>query len=300
MLGRLSDIDLRHIRIFLAVVDAGGITPAQSALDVGQSTISTQLANLEMRLGYRLCLRGRGGFSLTTKGLRFAEMARALISEMDIFSVQARHLDRAMVGTLKIGLIGQTPPEQNASLSRAIALFHRRGVTVEFKISVAGPSVIEERLLAGDLDIAIGYFWHRMAELNYRNLFSETQIAYGGQQHPLFGKAGQLSLDEVALHDWVWRNYPLPEAWPSRSELNVTALADNMEAVALMILSGSHLGFLPDHYAAPYVAQGALAPLNAALLVYQAPFCLVTRHPRHHSDVLAAFLEDIGAVWGGA
>lgn len=43
MLGQPSDLDLRLIRVFLAVVDANGITPAQATLNVSQSTISTQL-----------------------------------------------------------------------------------------------------------------------------------------------------------------------------------------------------------------------------------------------------------------
>ena len=47
MFSQLTDLDLRLIRVFLAIVDAGGVSPAQATLNVGQSTISTQLATLE-------------------------------------------------------------------------------------------------------------------------------------------------------------------------------------------------------------------------------------------------------------
>lgn len=298
MLGRLSDLDLRHLRVFLAVVDAGGITPAQSALDVGQSTISIQLSNLETRLGYRLCDRGRGGFALTEKGGRFVELARGLVDQLDRFANEARHLGKALVGTLKIGMIGHAPPAENARLSRVIARFQKRGAAVQFKVAVTGPREMEERLLAGDMDLALGYFWHRMATLDYRDLFAERQVAYCGAEHELYARAGVLRPDEAAGHAWVWRNYPLPEAQSLRTGLNITALADNMEAVALIILSGSHLGFLPDHFAAPYLAQSALAALNPDALIYDAPFSLVTRPARQHSKVLVAFLQDIAAVWG--
>lgn len=50
MFSQLTDLDLRLIRVFLAIVDAGGVSPAQATLNVGQSTISTQLATLETRL----------------------------------------------------------------------------------------------------------------------------------------------------------------------------------------------------------------------------------------------------------
>lgn len=80
MLSNLTDFDLRLIRVFLAVADAQGVTAAQSILNVGQSTISSQLATLETRLGFRLCERGRGGFSLTSKGERLASSARRLFT----------------------------------------------------------------------------------------------------------------------------------------------------------------------------------------------------------------------------
>ena len=49
MLGTVSELDLRLIRVFLAVVEAGGISAAQTALNTTQPTISAQLATLEGR-----------------------------------------------------------------------------------------------------------------------------------------------------------------------------------------------------------------------------------------------------------
>ncbi len=62
---KLSDIDLRLLRIFRAIVEAEGLAPAEAKLNIGRSTISTHLAELEARLGVTLCRRGRGGFELT-------------------------------------------------------------------------------------------------------------------------------------------------------------------------------------------------------------------------------------------
>jgi DNA-binding transcriptional LysR family regulator len=77
----------------------------------------------------------------------------------------------------------------------------------------------------------------------------------------------------------------------------VGGLADNMEALSLLVLSGHHLGFLPEHYAAPYVEEGLLARLNPATLRYDTAFHAVTRQPRHLSEVTKAFLEDLAAVY---
>ena len=56
------DVDLRLLRVFLAVADAGSFSGAQAQLNVGGSTISLHMRELEKRVGFRLCERGRGGF----------------------------------------------------------------------------------------------------------------------------------------------------------------------------------------------------------------------------------------------
>ncbi|MFZ1180420.1 MAG: LysR family transcriptional regulator [Herbaspirillum sp.] len=295
MLGTLSDLDLRLIRVFLAVVDAGGVSVAQTTLNVGQPTISTQLSTLETRLGFRLCDRGRSGFRLTAKGERFYERSKKLLGAVEEFSAEARNMDKKLVGTLNIGLIGHTPVSQNARISEAIASFRLRDEAVHFSILVRSPGDLEEHLLSGQIQIAVGYFWHRVPILEYTPLFVEQQIAYCGRGHPLFKRAGWLDSSEAANYEWAWRTYPLPEVQLLTTPSKVTAQADNMEAVALLILSGHHLGYLPQHFAAPYVKQGLLAALNPEKLRYEVTFHMVIRqHNRQsQSPIVQAFLEDL-------
>ncbi|AIV66761.1 LysR family transcriptional regulator [Burkholderia pseudomallei] len=301
MLVTLTDLDLRLIRVFVAVADAGGVSAAQATLNVSQPTISTQLATLETRVGFRLCERGRSGFRLTTKGERFYALAKKLYAAVDAFTGEARHMDKTLVGTLAIGLIGHTPISANARVSEAIARFRRRDEAVRFVISVRPPGDLEERLLSGDVQIAIGYFWHRVPALEYAPLFVERQLAYCGRGHPLFARAGRLAAARVAAFEWAWRTYPSPEVALSTTPANVTAHADNMEAIALLILSGHHLGYLPRHFAAPYVEQGLLKALNPATLCYDVTFDVVTRRGARRDPIVQAFLDDLThAHRGGA
>ena len=55
----MSQVDIRLLNVFLTVVDCGGFTPAQIALNVSQSTLSSHMSALEARLDMRLCERGR-------------------------------------------------------------------------------------------------------------------------------------------------------------------------------------------------------------------------------------------------
>ena len=67
-LGQLSDMDLRLLRVFRVVADCGGMAAAELELNIGSSTISRHIKDLETRLGFRLCRRGRAGFPLTPWG----------------------------------------------------------------------------------------------------------------------------------------------------------------------------------------------------------------------------------------
>ncbi|HEX7935035.1 MAG TPA: LysR family transcriptional regulator [Paraburkholderia sp.] len=296
MFSRLTDLDLRLIRVFLAIVDAGGVSPAQATLNIGQSTISTQLATLETRLGYRLCERGRSGFRLTARGEQFVDAARALLGAVDNFGVQARNVGRKLVGTLDIGVIGHTPVAASARISDAIARFRSRDQSVRFSILVRSPGELEELLLNSRIQVGIGYFWHRVPSLEYTEVFAEDQFAYCAKGHPLFASAGDVSPEQAAAHEWAWRSYPLPEADSSTTPRHVTAVADNMEAVAMLVLSGHHLGYLPGHFAAPFVEQGLLAALNPALMQYRVTFHMVTRARQHRTDIVEAFIDDMKAA----
>lgn len=296
MFSQLTDLDLRLIRVFLAIVDAGGVSSAQATLNVGQSTISTQLATLETRLGYRLCERGRGGFRLNARGEQFVGAARALLDAVDSFGVEARNVGRKLVGTLDIGMIGHTPVSASARISDAIGRFRSRDQSVRFSILVRSPGELEELLLNGRIQIGIGYFWHRVPSLEYTEIFAEEQFAYCAKGHPLFKRAGRVTPAQAAAHEWAWRSYPLPEADNAAPGRHVTAVADNMEAVAMLVLSGHHLGYLPGHFAAPFVEQGLLAALNPTLMRYRVTFHMVTRARRQRTDIVEAFLDDMKAA----
>jgi DNA-binding transcriptional LysR family regulator len=293
MRANVSDLDLRLLRIFIAVVDAKGLSDAQTTLNIGQPTISTHLATLEARVGFRLCERGRSGFHLTPRGEKFVAAARSLLSTITDFGISVRNMDKTLVGNLRIGLIDHAPTTLLQQVSSSVAAFRKRSEAVRFSLSVRPPRDLEDQLIHGELDLAFSYFWRHLPRMEYRNLFKERQIACCGRGHPLFSKAGMVLAEEAADHEWTWRSYPLPNAAVVRPHDSVTAVADDMEAVAILIMSGRYLGYLPEEFAEPYIGKKLLAPLNPKLLRYDVKFEMV--HPRQtgKDDVLLAFLQDL-------
>ena len=51
LFGQVSDLDLRLLRVFRAVVECGGFAAAELELGIGRSTISRHIKDLEARLG---------------------------------------------------------------------------------------------------------------------------------------------------------------------------------------------------------------------------------------------------------
>src|SRR5690348_17703419 len=66
--GAALSIELRHLRYFVAVADAGSFTHAAERIFIAQPTLSQQIRRLEQIVGTPLLHRRRDGLRLTTAG----------------------------------------------------------------------------------------------------------------------------------------------------------------------------------------------------------------------------------------
>ena len=76
-------LELRHLRYFVAVAEAGTFTHAAERLFIAQPTLSQQIRRLEEILGTPLLQRGREGVQLTQAGTVLLEGARAILAQVD-------------------------------------------------------------------------------------------------------------------------------------------------------------------------------------------------------------------------
>lgn len=100
--------DLKLLRVFAAVVRHQGFAAAQQELNLSTSAISTYMSQLEAHLGITLCHRGRGGFSLTSKGELFHQEALRLLGELESFERYSASLKGSCGGRSTWGC--WTPP----------------------------------------------------------------------------------------------------------------------------------------------------------------------------------------------
>ncbi|MGO4126691.1 LysR family transcriptional regulator [Inquilinus sp. YAF38] len=294
----VSDVELRLLRIFVTVADAGGFAAAQAALNLGASTVSTQMAHLEQRLGARLCERGRSGFRLTEKGRAVYDAARRLLDAVEGFRTETLALDARLAGDLRVGLVDATAGDPGSPVIDGLRRFGDRDHRVHLHLAIDTPPLLEQRLLDGRLDLVVSAFPRHIAGLVYTPLYREKQVCYCGAGHRLFGAPDSPeTLDEIRRERLITRGY-----WNlsdlgrlGLSEASAAATVDCMEAQAILILSGGYIGFLPTHYAAPWLAAGRLYQLLPALLSYDAPFEIVTRKGATVSRAAKLLIQDLQA-----
>src|SRR4029077_10147365 len=81
--GRLS-MELRHLRYFVAVADAGSLTvAAEQKLHTSQPSLSRQIRDLEQEVGVQLMHRSAHGVELTSAGKAFLDHARMALVQAE-------------------------------------------------------------------------------------------------------------------------------------------------------------------------------------------------------------------------
>ena len=292
LLGQVSDMDLRLLQVFKAVVDCGGMAAAELELNIGTSAVSRHVKDLETRLGLTLCRRGRAGFALTPEGQRVYDETLRLLAAVDGFRASVDDIHQRMGGQLAVALFDKTASNPAARIHAAIAAFTRAAPDVRLNLHVGSIRQIERGVMDGSFAVGVIPEHRASATLRYDTLFGETMYLYCGPGHALFTADGA-ALDWAGLRkrgDFAGLGYHSPNMELAHAErLPRRATGFEQEAIATLILSGEFLGFLPDHYADAFVQRGQMRAVHPQLLNYRCDFVSVLRRSPQPSRAAQLF-----------
>src|ERR1700736_5875631 len=100
------EIELRHLRYFVAVADAGSLTVAAAQiLHTSQPSLSRQIRDLEDEVGARLLTRRARGIELTPAARAFLEHARVVLSQVEAATEAARRVVRPAKPCFAMGFL---------------------------------------------------------------------------------------------------------------------------------------------------------------------------------------------------
>lgn len=297
-----SPTDLRLLRVFRAVVRHKGFAAAQDELGLSPATISNHVGRLEMRFGIRLCERGRKGFSLTADGGRILDAAEALLRSIENFTSIVGSVKGELSGTVHLGMVDAMHTNRDVQLEKAISAFASAAPRVHLHVEIASPQELLQRLVDGRYGAILTPIEAHHPSTVAIPLYQEEQRLYCGRGHPLFATRKGLNLNAIRAYPYVNRSYMLDAVQSHDEGFDHRATTSHMEAIAILIMSGQFLGYLPTHFARSFVSAGEMRSLLNRKLAYFDTFYLAVRRDERNratlllTECLKQALHDGGSV----
>jgi len=173
-------MELRHLRYFLAIAEAGGFTRAAQKLRITQPTLSHQIKQLERDLGAPLFDRVGLKVRLTARGKVLKGYAEQALRTIESGLTAVADLDGLVHGELRIGVFHSFA---TSLLPRALGQFIQDHPGVHVVLRQASRAEMEHDLMSGDLDFAIGYAPPAAPRVVAEKLFTEKFVLAVGERH---------------------------------------------------------------------------------------------------------------------
>jgi DNA-binding transcriptional LysR family regulator len=176
------DIEIRHLRYFVAVAEELHFGRAALRLHLAQPPLSQQIRKLEEILGYPLFLRTSRSVKLTSAGAVFLERARRTLRNVQDDIEEARSIGRGEEGFLRVGFIGSA---MLTAVPSMLGRYRRLYPKVNLQLHESYTSGVVQMLLKGELDAGFLRDAGQASGLEIEPLFSEPFIAVVPKKHPL-------------------------------------------------------------------------------------------------------------------
>jgi len=291
----LHPSDVKLIKIFVAVADSGGLSAAQVKLHRSLTAISSDLQNLETRLGAKLCVRGRSGFALTDFGRQVYAASHHLFDALERFQAEVMTSRDYLKGELRIAVQAGQINAPGFVLSEAIRRFRNRSNNfVKIGLAISSHEQILQNILNNETDIGFGFFNVDHPRIERIALYQELRLLFCGREHPLFGvNADQMTVDQVLSYPIVLGT-PRPAAFhpSSLAAVRAAAIGKEPESRVYMILSGHYLGWLARRNAESWVREGTMRPLLPEVLHFSVPMEAAVKRVTSKPPHVALFLAD--------
>ena len=145
-------MNLRQLRTFVKIADAGGFARAEGQLHLSQPAASRQIQALESELGVPLFDRIGRRIHLTSEGEDLLTSCRRLLEDAEAVADRAHALKGGRSGTLRVGA---SPQHIENLLAGFLQNYRRRHPNVEVHLLEDGGAVQAERLERGDVQLAL-------------------------------------------------------------------------------------------------------------------------------------------------
>ncbi len=264
----MRDLDLKTLRLLVAVCDAGNIKDAAAQEHIEPSAISKRIAQLEDALGTPVLLRGRRGTVPTPAGLALLEHARSVLFTMDRIEADMAAFKGGIKGHVRVAASASAIAE---TLLDDLTAFMRDAEHQDIKVD------IEERF-SKDIVAAVregvaslGVCWSNIdfGGLEHRAYRRDELALAVPPDHPLAGHDAlyfedTLSYEHVGLQPSTAMNTMLHQvALKAGQPMRYRVVVSNFDAAFRVVAAGLGVSIVPREVSRIYVSadQVRIVPL---------------------------------------
>jgi LysR family hca operon transcriptional activator len=296
-------MELRHLRYFVAVADAGSLTvAAEQKLHTSQPSLSRQIRDLEQEVGVSLMSRGAHGVELTPAGKAFLDHARMALLQAEAAKEAAQRAAQPARPTFALGFMSGAEIGLLPEVERVL----RDGFSdVEIRLSSDYSPVLAKALMRRKLDAAFIRPEDNLEDLSYRRVRTDSLVFVFPSDHRLASHTS-IAPQEIANETFCLPSKAAPavrrvvmeyfnlagvELKPEHHEVHnvVHAISMITSTRAVMLLPAYTRRFLPESITTRPV-QGEAPTLDLVL----------AHHKANKSPILKVLLASVGKFAGVA
>jgi DNA-binding transcriptional LysR family regulator len=289
---------LHQLEVFTTVAKLKSFTAASEKLHVRQPSISLLVQSLSRELGVKLFDRLGNKVYLTDAGKKLLQRAEEILGKVEGIWEGIEHIKGLKKGKLAIG---GSPTAAASFLPLLVQTFKSKHSGLEVALHVYQSEILEQKLLDGELDVAVLSRRPR-SHLIVSEPYSEEEIVVvAPHDHPLARKRS-VSLEALAKQPVIAAdpNTPIRDmveeafnagGFPFAPILQVNHQWGSRDAIRSAVAGGVGIGFLPRCHVASDLTAGRLVELNVpSLKLTQVVFVAVHKR-RKGSSFVESFLD---------
>ena len=252
-------MELRHLRYFVAVADAGSLTVAAARkLHTSQPSLSRQICDLEDEVGAQLLTRSAHGIELTPAGRAFLDHARLVLSHAEAAAGAARRIANP---TKPCFVMGFLTGHELTWMPEALQILRDELPNIDVMISSQYSPQLADALSKGKVDAAFLRREQGMPDLAFKLLVKEPLVVILPNDHRLAALKSISPRDLmgepfVAVSDTAPILRAVVDDYLKRSGVDITPAhqADHLAMGMSLIASTRGVGLLPA-YAENFLAS---------------------------------------------